>query len=571
MKQAADVFDGTGIGLNSANAPFDIASWEKRIERDAAEIKARQATAEDNDPGRDEAFIAQLAELTPLTYQQQRLGAAKALGVRADVLDKLVRAAKPSQPEPPLFAWWEVEPSSQPADPQQLMTDIIGCIRLHVIMTDEAATIVALWVVMTWVHDEAAVHSPILLVTSPEPNSGKTTLLGVLSFLVRRSLRNAGVSAAALYRSVEKWTPTVMIDEADTAFVDNEDLRRVVNSGWTRGEGVILCDGDNNEPRVFPTFCPKALGMKGRKLPDTTMSRTIVIEMARKTSSERAQDFQYVDDERLAKLRSYLARFAADNADRLREAQPALPEGFENRRAANWRLLLAIADTAGDEWARNARAAAERIAGTPVGESVGVDLLADIKKVFNADCLPSRQLVTLLTADPESRWCEWGRNRKPITQKQLAGLLREFHIISTTVHPVGQPDAKGYRRADFEEAWGRYLPPETPPTRRYPPSEASKRPNADETGTSCTFPSVLDTQSGRIEIANLSSCHAGWDVWTDRKPESGPARVSAPPIASAGDLWKDLSIPGFLDRSRERLGPPAISAGPDDDVGDLEW
>jgi hypothetical protein len=282
-----------------------------------------------------------------------------------------------------------------------------------------------------------------------------------------------------------------MIDEADTAFVDNEDLRRVVNSGWTRGEGIILCDGDNNEPRVFPTFCPKALGMKGRKLPDTTMSRTIVIEMARKKSSERTQDFQYVDDERLAKLRSYLARFAADNADRLREAQPALPEGFENRRAANWRLLLAIADTAGEEWARKARVAAEKIAGAPMSESVGVDLLADIKKAFKSkshpDCFSSRQLIELLTADPESRWCEWGRDRKHITQKQLASLLREYRIISTTVHPVGQPDAKGYRRADFEEAWGRYLPSETRLHAATPPSEAFKRPNADE---------VLNTESG---------------------------------------------------------------------------
>jgi putative DNA primase/helicase len=574
MKQTAGVSDGTGIDQSSATAPFDVASWEKRIERAATENKA---TMQGGNPDRDdEIFIAGLAALDPLTYQQQRKKAAKALDVTVGALDKLVRAAQPSQPEPSLFLWWEVEPSSQPADAERLITDIIARIRSHVIMTDEAATIVALWVVMTWVHDQAAVHSPILLVTSPEPNSGKTTLLGVISFLVRRSLQSVGVSTAALYRAIEKWKPTLIVDEADVAFVDNEDLRGAVNSGWTRGSGVLRCDGENNEPYLFSTFCPKALGMKGRKLPDTTMSRAIVIEMARKKSSERALDFQYVDDERLAELRSGLARFATDNADRLRGAQQhaALPEGFENRRAANWRLLLAIADTAGEEWARKARAAAERIAGTPAGESVGVDLLAHIKKVFDAhdaDSILSRQLVDLLIADPEARWVEWGRDRKPMTQKQLGGLLREFHIISATVHPSNQPHGRGYRRVDFEEAWGRYLPPEAHAHAPIPPAEVCKCASADEMGITSTFRSVCEIKSAHFENANLSNNHAGLHTCTLREPESGPARVSAPPIATAGDLWKDLSIPGFLDRSRERLGPPAISAGPDDDVGDLEW
>jgi putative DNA primase/helicase len=562
------------IKVGSENQAWESqGDWDRLIELAAAKNKAKRGA--DSDPDRDdESFIAALAELPPLTYHQQRRGAAKALGLPVATLDKLVRAAQPLQPKPPLFAWWEVEPSAEPVDAEGLLTRIVARIRSHVVMPDDAARIATLWTVMTWVHEQAAVHSPVLLVTSPEPNSGKTTLLGVISFLVRRSLQSVGVSAAALYRAIEKWKPTLIVDEADVAFVDNEDLRGAVNSGWTRGSGVLRCDGENNEPYLFSTFCPKALGMKGRKLPDTTLSRTIIIEMARRRPSERATDFQYVGDAGLAELRSDLARFAADNADKLQKARPVLPEGFENRRAANWRLLLAIADTAGEEWARKARAAAERIAGTPMSESVGVDLLADIKKAFKSksdpDCFPSRQLIESLTADSESRWCEWGRDRKPITQKQLAGLLREFHIISTTVHPVGQPDAKGYRRLDFEEAWGRYLPPETHTHARIPPFDPSKRPNADETGITSTFRSVRETKFGRIENGNLSYSHADLDAWTDRKPESRPARVSAPPITPVTDPWADLGIPGFLDRSRPRLGPPAISSGPDDDLGDLQ-
>ena len=111
------------------------------------------------------------------------------------------------------------------------------------ILSNEAATVVALWILFSWVHDTAAVHSPILLVTSAEPNSGKTTLLNLIGFLGQRAISTVGVSEAALFRSVERWTPLILVDEADVILVDNEPLRAIVNSGYTRGIGVLRCIG----------------------------------------------------------------------------------------------------------------------------------------------------------------------------------------------------------------------------------------------------------------------------------------------------------------------------------------
>ena len=70
-----------------------------------------------------------------------------------------------------------------------------------------------------------------------------------------------------------------------------------------------------------------------------------------------------------------------------------------------------------------------------------------------------------LTADPERPWAEWKHGR-PLAQKQLAGLLAPFHIISLTVHPPGLPDGKGYRRIDFQEAWAAYCPGQNTPSRQ---------------------------------------------------------------------------------------------------------
>src|SRR5262249_55439103 len=80
-------------------------------------------------------------------------------------------------------------------------------------------------------------------------------------------------------------------------------------------------------------------------------------------------------------------------------------------------------------------------------------LLQTLRGAFGeADAIRSADLVAKLTADPERPWAEWKRG-KPLTQKQLAGLLRPFGIISETVSIPGLADAKGYKRVRFEEAW----------------------------------------------------------------------------------------------------------------------
>lgn len=411
----------------------------------------------------DKILIDELASLSTVAYDKRRGEAAKKLGVRVPTLDKMVTQRRAEfegeAQEQPLLPHWTVEPWPDPVDGDALIAALIGCIQHHVVMRPDAALAVALWIMLTWIHEEAATHSPILMVTSPEAECGKSTLLGLIILLVPRSLASVGISPAALFRSIEKWQPTLIIDEADVAFVQNEDLRAVVNSGWTRGQGVVRCDGDDNEPRLFSTFCPKAIGLKGKKLPDTTASRAIVIELKRKLAGDNVEDFRHVDSPKLQELRQKLLRWKIDNADALANANPLLPDGFLNRVAANWHLLLAIADAAGGEWPEKAREAASTIAKVKatVDASMGVQLLSDIRAIFDGqtDCVFSQTLIEKLTTDPEGSWAEYYRG-KPLTQKQLARLLGTYGILSETVW-IGDKSRKGYKRAAFGDAWTRYL------------------------------------------------------------------------------------------------------------------
>jgi hypothetical protein len=372
---------------------------------------------------------------------------------------------------------WYVEPWPEPVDGDALIRDIIRKLQKHVVMSYDHALAIALWIMLAWVHDEVATYSPILDITSAEPESGKSTILGLVSYLLHRCVSSVEISEAAIYRAIELWQPSFAIDEFDNVLAndDKAGLRSVINSGHTRGQGVIRCVGDDKTPQRFKTFAPKCIGMIGRKLPPTTLSRCIVVEMRRRKKDEQIEKFKHVDDAELANLRSRLRCWSMDNEEALRVATAtvSMPDCFENRRGDNWRVQFAIADLAGEDWGDQARAAAVKIEADSDTSTIGVRLLADIKRIFDedgCDCILSATLVAKLKEDPEAPWAEWNRG-KGLTQNSLATLLGGgggrgrvrcggYGIHSGTVHPSRETHGQGYKQAQFEDAWAWYLRPE---------------------------------------------------------------------------------------------------------------
>jgi putative DNA primase/helicase len=77
------------------------------------------------------------------------------------------------------------------------------------------------------------------------------------------------VTAPVVFRAVEKWKPTLLIDEADTFLHDSDELRGVLNSGHNRRSAIIIRTvGEDHEPKQFSTWCPKVISKIG-KLPPT--------------------------------------------------------------------------------------------------------------------------------------------------------------------------------------------------------------------------------------------------------------------------------------------------------------
>ena len=136
--------------------------------------------------------------------------------------------------------------------------------------------------------------------------------------------------------------------------------------------------------------------------------------------------------------------WSQDSLAQLWECAPDVPETLNDRAADNWRPLCAIAEVASGEWPQRVLEAIKALATEESdSEAAGIILLQDIKDIFDqhgaeeeeskAKVLSSKQIVQYLYAIEERPWSEWSKTRKPITERQLADVLRPFEIRSRTV------------------------------------------------------------------------------------------------------------------------------------------
>jgi putative DNA primase/helicase len=455
-------------------------------------------------PAQDEV-IAELARLKPLEAAKRLKEVAKKLGINVGDLRKAVAdQRKQSQNADDALPHWKVEPWPNDVPGDELLDGIKELFEKYIVLPAGAGDALALWVVHAWTMDAGDI-SPFLVLVSPTKRCGKTSLLIVLLYLTPRSELASNISASAMFRYIETVRPTLLIDEADSFLKENEEMRGILNSGHTKAAAHVIRNVETNgehKPRRFSTWAPKAI-VTIRALADTLEDRAIVVQLQRKATTAKVARLRKRDSEEFAVLRQKAARWAADNFPKLIDPEPRIPDVLNDRAADNWRPLLAIAELAGNDWPRRARDSACILSGEGhEASSSNVELLADIRRAFgDDDAIRSIDLVAKLVADPERPWVEW-RHGKPLTPKQLGGLLSAFRVTSETVSVAGLADAKGYKRTRFEELWAVYLPGQNTLPDQVPPSETSKRRNADGMATSHTFQSVA------ADVGTSASQHA---------------------------------------------------------------
>ena len=346
-----------------------------------AALTARAATLLQGAIGAADALAADIVQsaLPETTFKPLAGAIAKATGLDGDMLRRKMLKARGASDTAGDDAAMEApcaddpEPSTSPAPLGNALRASVSVIRQRVFCAAEVADACALWAMGTWgvypPGDPAAGPDiyPRLHIHAPAKRCGKSLLLESVSQLVRRPLMATDVSEAAVFRTIGKYRPTLLIDEADQLFAKNRDLTGIVNSGYARTGHVVRtvevqAQGLRSfEPVSFPTFGAVALAGIGA-LPSTIEDRSIRIELHRQPRDRRAQR---VGLRQLADLRKKITPHLMAHADAIGAAMTAgvpdgeIPAPLNDRDADNWRPLLGLAKLAGAEWLARAQRAAE--------------------------------------------------------------------------------------------------------------------------------------------------------------------------------------------------------------------
>jgi hypothetical protein len=404
-----------------------------------------------------------------------------------------------------------VVPHPEPVVVGELLTEIEAIIKRHVVLSDSAATALAVWVLHTYVY-ELRDTVAYVAIESPEKRCGKTTLLSVLAAMANKALIASNVTVGALFRAIDTCHPTLFIDEADTFLAGSNTMRGIINSGNTwrtafvlrlsrarakvahpslsrrgRGsDGLVETHADArgsvgaethplpygrgsdvgsvdlaapNDPDSgllrYSCWCPKVIAMIG-KVPDTIGDRSIVVSMVRKLESETRAPLAELNAD---VIKAKCARFALDAGEKIAEYEKIRGEGLNDRAADTFDPLYVIARLAGEEWEQKLHAAAHGLLPNAYSKSPGTELLLDIHILFVAtdgDRVFTRDLVATLREEPlgiSSSTLKY----PTIDEYQVSQLLRPYGIKPSTFR-MGRQVSKGYYGEDIADAVMRYVP-----------------------------------------------------------------------------------------------------------------
>jgi hypothetical protein len=345
--------------------------------------------------------------------------------------------------------------------------------RYSALPSVHCAPTLALWYAHTHIADRLYV-TPRLILDSAEPGSGKTRVLEVAQYLVAAPEMTFSASRAALFRMVAEGPITILFDEVDTIFGTkagggNEDLRALLNVGYKRSATIPRYDARTRTVCRYPVYTPAALAGIAGGMPATITTRAITIHMRRRRPDEVVEPFrERLVEQQARPLRAALAGWLRSVADTVTDAEPAMPDGVADRAAEIWEPLLAIADAAGGHWPTTARQACRHfvLTNTPAADSLGVQLLSDVRDVFTeagTDRMSTRQLLAALLTLDDGPW--HGLPDGPLTARRLSRAMRRYDVAPVTFDAkIGK--AKGYvtfpttgkqTQAGLTDAWSRYL------------------------------------------------------------------------------------------------------------------
>ncbi len=206
-------------------------------------------------------------------------------------------------------------------------------IREVVDIPDDYALLLSAFVLYTWVADRlpTAVYLSIIGL----PQSGKSTLLELLSLLCRRALLVNDISQAAAYQACSKFGPTLLIDEIEWHSLRTRgNFQQLLRAGTGRSSRALRVGKSST------AFGPKVFGSLEASSDPALNTRCIQLVMAETTNRGLLKPGDPSVMQSANDLRHQLLKFRFNSYHSIR---PALVQGAEQLRPRSRDLLSTLA------------------------------------------------------------------------------------------------------------------------------------------------------------------------------------------------------------------------------------
>lgn len=325
-----------------------------------------------------------------------------------------------------------------------------------------------LWVVHTHLLTELST-TPRLLLDSPVPGSGKSTVLDHFLRLCHSPVGASALSSASLLARILAQEPrTILIDEAEKSLSPKkegrDDLLAVLNSGYRKGGSrpVLVPDKEQGwKMQEMSTYGPVAMAGNSPDLPEDTRQRSIrVLLLPDVEGTVEDSDWEDIEDDSI-ELHSHIAQWCEQLRPDMHNVKPVMPDGLKGRNREKWKPLLKVAWAAGGKWPQVcthliandlADQAADREAGM-TREPRHMKLLKDIKRSWpeGEDFFPTQDILSAIQMTSPQMWTAQHEYGDLTSQGMGRMLVKHFNIRSERETKGKQ--RRGYYRFQFEPAW----------------------------------------------------------------------------------------------------------------------
>ena len=386
--------------------------------------------------------------------------------------------SKPSVPNP----YCDLTPHPQPVG-AEVFDDIVADLQRYLFITEEEAIKATFWVAHANIFSTFEL-SPILVITAPMKNCGKTILLSVLNRMTNHSLHGDNMTPSAYFRLANKGDTSFFFDEADLWFgkkrnSDKEsEMTAALNGGRTEDGSFWRSKGDGKgdyEPTTFRTWWGAALAgiQLQSRLVDTIVDRSIVIQMRRAKPGQLNQRFRRRKHLPIfQKHGERLLRWCNDHKEQLKLHQPNIPDEVDGRDEDKWYSLISIAQLASPEW--GSKLLNILLRQTPQdADDVVIHLLRDCRRLLDGQFTgvkairPAEWAIALggLPDAEDSSWHPWSRYHGDkyheqdarIKSKDVSALLGMVGVRKRTMRVDGKPDT-AFPSEEIRSAQETYAP-----------------------------------------------------------------------------------------------------------------